>query len=254
MIRVVIIEDESIIARNLRKMIEEADPSIQVEAVLPTVSGSLEWLRNNPAPDLIFSDIQLADGISFSIFEKHPINCAVIFITAYDEYAIRAFKLNSIHYLMKPVSPGEIAEAIQRFRKWSGLQPGYGEQVNNLIADLKTPAVKRYKTRFMAHFMKSIVPIPEEQVSCFHKDQLIYLVTRDGKELITDYHTLEELEELIDPARFFRANRQHIIHIDAISRFRTSSTGKITIDLATPTATEIDVSREKAPAFRAWIA
>jgi DNA-binding LytR/AlgR family response regulator len=253
MTRVIIIEDEAVISRNLQKMVLHADPDMQVEAILPTVAASLEWLSTHPLPDLIFSDIQLADGNSFEIFEKNPVDCPIIFITAYDEYAMRAFRLNSLHYLLKPVNREEIQEAIDKFHRWKGYPGNYREQMSQLLHDLQHPSQRKFKTRFMAHYLKSIVPVPEDRVSCFHKDQLIYLHTRDGQELVTDYDSLEELEELLDPEKFFRANRQYIIHLDAITQFRTGINGRIIVHLTGAGQPEIEISREKAPHFREWM-
>lgn len=253
MTRILIIEDEAVIARNLQKMILQADATLLCEAILPTVSAALTWLESHPAPELIFSDIQLADGNSFEIFEKHPVDCPIIFITAYDEYAIRAFRLNSLHYLLKPVNLEEISAAVAKFRKWQGNSGAYREQVGQLLQDMRHPGQRKFKTRFLAHHLKSIVPVPEEKVGCFRKDQLIYLLTREGQEMVTDYDSLEELEELLDPARFFRANRQHIIHLDAIHQFRTGVNGRIVVTLTGPAATEVEISREKAPHFREWM-
>lgn len=253
MIRVLIIEDEPVIARNLKKMVMEADPAIQVEAVLGTVSASVEWLDHHPQPDLIFSDIQLADGISFEIFEKNAITCPVIFITAYDEYAIRAFRLNSVHYLLKPIDKPDLAAAIEKYRNIYASKMVYQDQMAGLIEDLRHPAEKKYKTRFMAHYMRSLVPVAENSVLCFRKDQLIYLLTNDGEELVTDYHSLDELEELLDPRRFFRANRQHIIHIESVKGFKVTASVKIVVTLKNTASTQVLVSREKAPFFRNWV-
>jgi two-component system LytT family response regulator len=253
MIQALIIEDEPIIARNLQMLIQAADSGIEIQQVLSTVQESIQWFNNHPAPDLIFSDVQLADGISFEIFEQISLQCPVIFITAYDQYALRAFQVNGIQYLMKPVSKAEVSTAIQKYYQLTSLGFNMRDNMQAMLRDVKTRDKMVYKTRFLAHYMRSMIPVADSQVSCFRKDQLIYLVTTDGREMMTDYHSLDELEELLDPLVFFRANRQHIIHISQIRDFKQLANGKLTVHLNPATLPEVEISREKAALFKSWI-
>lgn len=249
--KAVIIEDESIIANNLRKLIVQADKGWEVIQILPSVQTAIEWLEQHPSPDLIFSDIQLSDGISFEIFERYKTTVPVIFVTAYDEYALKAFKVNSIFYLLKPVSAEDVVAALDKY-DWmfnGGMQQGTA--IEQLLHDIQHKTVPAYKKRFLAHYMQSIIPVNESQITYFKKDQIIYLVTKDGNEMTTDYNTLDELEELLDPLFFFRANRQHIIHIDGVKQFKAHYNGKIQV--TTPSGYEIEISREKAMSFKEWI-
>jgi DNA-binding LytR/AlgR family response regulator len=217
------------------------------------VQESIQWLNNHPAPDLIFSDVQLSDGISFEIFDNIPLSCPVIFITAYDQYALRAFQVNGIQYLMKPISKEEVANAIQKFYQLTSFGLSMRDNMQAMLRDVKVRDKMMYKTRFLAHYMRSMIPVPDNQVSCFRKDQLIYLITADGREMMTDYHSLDELEELLDPAVFFRANRQHIIHINQVKDFKQLANGKLTVHINPGSLPEIEISREKAALFKSWI-
>lgn len=251
--RIIIIEDEQVIARNLKNLITRADEKMEVIAILSSVQDSIDWLSRNELPDIIFSDIQLSDGISFEIFEKTPVKCPVIFVTAYDQYAIRAFKVNGIDYLMKPVSLDEVKHALDKYARLTGAGIDQHANLKNMLTTIGKKDQPDYKTRFLAHYMNGMIPVSTEHIAGFKKDQLIYIVTRDGKELVTDYHSLDELEELVDPVIFFRANRQHIVHIDDVRNFKISFNGKIIVQLNNPTLSQIEISREKAAAFKHWI-
>lgn len=250
-----IVEDEPLVARDLKKLIAETDPEIQVQATLGSVEEAVVWLDANPSPDLMFLDIQLNDGTSFDIFERTQVRCPVIFTTAYDDYAIRAFKVNSIDYLLKPVDKKELARAIEKFR-WaaSNGQTDVREQIKALITQMAgEPEQKAYKERFLAHQGKMNVVVAQQNVACFQKDALIYLITIDKQQLVTDFETLDELEELLDPAVFFRANRQTLININAVESYRADSYGKLQVKLKAPAGAMVDISREKAQAFKWWL-
>lgn len=252
MINVVIIEDEPIIARHLKNQLKELNSEIQVAKVLESVSDSLEYFNNNTLPDLIFSDIQLTDGLSFEIFETLNIQCPVIFLTAYDEYAIKAFKLNSIHYLLKPVTKNELKYAIDKYLRFYSKSPIYSQNVSKLLEDLSDDQ-KKFKTRFLAHHLNTIIPISEQQILYFKKDQFIFIVTSDNNEHLTDYTSLEELQELLNPDLFFRVNRQYIAHIQSIKNYKSIAFGKLLVALKGNIPLEIVVSKEKAPYFKNWL-
>jgi DNA-binding LytR/AlgR family response regulator len=248
-----IVEDEPLVARDLQKLIYQIDPSIQILATLDSVKSSAEYLKSHTHPDLIFMDIQLNDGVSFDLFSQVQISCSIIFTTAYDEYAIRAFKVNSIGYLLKPIDKSELAAALDKYK---ALQPSdyFKSQLHLLISQLNQPKeTKIYKERFAAHSGKAFVIISQSNISYFQKETIIYIVTNDNKRFVTDFQTMDEIEELLDPKLFFRANRQLIVHADAISSFRSDVYGKIIVTLHAPLNLPIDISREKAMAFKGWI-
>jgi two-component system, LytTR family, response regulator len=252
--RILIIEDENLIARKLQRLVEKLEPQAEILAIIGSVEKASQYLQNNPTPDLILSDIQLSDGVSFDIFKQAPVECPIIFTTAYDEYAIRAFKLNSIDYLLKPVDEDDLKNAFAKFKKLSPDPKAVNEQLAQLLHDLTFgKEAKKYKERFMAYYAQTIVPVPENQVAYFVKDELVYLVTTDKRKLVTDYKSLDELQELTNPARFFRANRQYIIHIDAVEGYKNHYTGKLIAKLKDPNSFELDISREKAPIFKTWM-
>ena len=255
--KAIIIEDEHLVARDLRKLIEAIDPSIEILTILDSVKACMEYFKTNFEPDLIFADIQLSDGVSFDIFNKVQITCPVIFTTAYNEYAIRAFKVNSIDYLLKPIDKSELASAIEKFKKMKA-QPenknDIKEQLQSLIGHLALPNdSKIYKERFAAISGKSHVIINYTNIACFQKDSLIYINTNDKQQFITDFQTMEEIEEVLNPKFFFRANRQFIINVNAVESFKTDVYSKLIVKLKAPLNITVDISREKAQTFKSWV-
>ncbi len=252
--KVIIIEDESLIAKNLQRMLKQIDAAIEVVAVLDSVSSSVKWLKENAQPDLFFMDIQLADGVSFDIFNKVKVDSPVIFTTAYNEYAIRAFKVNSVDYLLKPIDKDQLQTAVEKFKKYFGVKnEAMGEQFKLLLENMQNKSTPKFKERFLAHYKAGIVPMPENRVAYFIKDTIIYLITTDNEKLVTDYNTIDEIEEVVNPQKFFRANRQMIIHIDQIDTYRKHDTGKVEVHLKCDKNARVDVSREKANEFVTWL-
>ena len=249
------IEDEPLVAKDLSKLIREIDPSIEIIAQLESLDACRKYFASNASPDLLFMDIQLSDGVSFDLFQTVKIDCPIIFTTAYNEYAIRAFKVNGIDYLLKPIDKAELSIAIARFHKLKeSARQDLQQQMQTLFQQIANPGEKPiYKERFTAHSGKSFLVINQSQVACFHKDSLIYLVTGDNNQYITDYNTMEELEELLDPRYFFRANRQHILNIHGVESYRADVYGKLIVKMKAPLSTTIDISREKAQAFKSWL-
>ena len=250
MMKVLVIEDEPLAARDLVKNLTEVEPGVEVLAVLSSVKEASEWFDQHPLPDLILSDIQLSDGNSFEIFETRHIKCPLIFTTAYDEYAIRAFKLNSIDYLLKPIDKKELAPALEKFRSLEAAQH-VPDQLRDLLQSWGQDH-RRYKERFLCVQRNSMVPVMEAEIAFFHKEELIFVHSIAGEKLISDHQTLDELESLVNPARFFRVNRQYLIHVQTVARIKTTHKG-LTVLLKPPFNLELDVSREKAAAFRQWI-
>lgn len=253
MIKAVIIEDETLIARELRAKLEQVAPDVQVEEVLPSLKTARRWFMENAEPDLIFADIQLSDGVSFELFERYELRCPVIFTTAYDEYAIRAFKVNGVDYLLKPVDDQELSAAVEKSRqRLAAAAPAPG--LRELVQLLKQPdkAAGLYKEKFIVQIRNNWIPVPARDIACFVREQLNYLYTFSGEKYILDYTTLEEVEELLDPRLFYRANRQSIVHIDAIESVRLHENQKLTLTMKHPLKLQQDISREKAPAFKKW--
>jgi DNA-binding LytR/AlgR family response regulator len=208
----------------------------------------------NAEPDLLFADIQLSDGVSFEIFERYELKCPVIFTTAYDEYAIRAFKVNGVDYLLKPIDVNELKKAIDKCRALVEHKTQLPSNIQELMQVLQQPERNRkmYKEKFVVNVRNNWLPVLTKDIACFVRDNLNYLFTFSGEKYIVDYVTLEEIEELLDPNLFYRANRQSIIHIDAIQSIKPHENQKLTLSLKTPLKMEQDVSREKAPSFKRW--
>ncbi|HEX2532592.1 MAG TPA: LytTR family DNA-binding domain-containing protein [Chitinophagaceae bacterium] len=251
--KAVIIEDEQLIARELQAKIETVAEDVEVLERLPSLKTAKKWLMQNAEPDLLFMDIQLSDGVSFELFEHFRLQCPVIFTTAYDEYAIRAFKVNGVDYLLKPVETDDLKRAIDKcrqFHKGSGRTPASLEE---LVQALQQPQHQPlYKEKFIVSFRHQWLPIRTADIACFMRENLNYLYTFSGEKHILDYTTLEEIEELLDPRIYYRANRQFIIHIDAIQSVRPHENQKLSVQLRAPLKMEVDISREKAPAFKKW--
>ena len=250
--RILLIEDETLVAESLMKQVRQVEPSAELVGPLPTVKASLKWLEENPQPDLILSDIQLADGISLDIFSEYKLTCPVIFTTAYNEYAIRAFKVNSIDYLLKPIDKNELAAAFQKFHllqsKFNDTQ--YLKQMKELFSNFNQG--KQFKERFAVHAGRSVTLIPLQDIALFVKEELIFLINREGNKFITDFRSLDEVEELVDPKLFYRVNRQHLVHLSFIESYRGDDTGKLTLKLRGIRTNELIASKEKAAEFKKW--
>lgn len=248
--KVVVIEDEALAARDLMKNLAEVEPSAEVVAALTSVKQANAWFDNHPAPDLILTDIQLSDGISFEIFEARGLKSYLIFTTAYDEYAIRAFKLNSIDYLLKPVDKKELAAALQKFHAVDN-SAHLPEQLRSMLESWGQEQ-RKHKERFLCIQRNAMVPVNQAEIGFFHKEELIFVHVLSGEKLISEHQTLDEIEELIDQKIFFRINRQYLIHNQCVARIRTTHKG-LSVTLKPPFNLELDVSREKASAFKEWM-
>ncbi len=252
--KALIIEDETLIARELKNKIATVAPDVQVLEILPSLKTANKWFMENAEPDLLFADIQLSDGVSFEIFERYELKCPVIFTTAYDDYAIRAFKVNGVDYLLKPVDTDDLKKAIDKCRTMIEQKTKLPSTIQDLMQALQHPQspAKLYKEKFVVQVRRNWLPIPTNDIACFLRENLNYLITFSGEKYIIDYVTLEEVEELLDPKLFYRANRQSIVHINAIQSIRPQENQKLTLTLKTPLKMEQDISREKAPGFKKW--
>jgi DNA-binding LytR/AlgR family response regulator len=247
--KIVIIEDEKPAARRLIQLITQKWPGAEILCNLDTVTASVEWFSKNPQPDLVFVDIQLADGISFEIFEQVKVTAPIIFCTAYDQYAIKAFKLNSIDYLLKPVDPQELGNALDKFRAGQKEPAISLDQIRNLLQ----PVTKTFKTRFLVKIGDRIQTIDIGDIAFFFsEDKVTFLQTRQSKKYILDY-TLDEIEGMVPPDQFFRLNRKYISSIIAIRDVFTYSNSRLKIRLENCQDNDILISREKVTAFKDWL-
>lgn len=254
--KAIIIEDEHLIAQELKATIKTVSPEIEILTILPDVESSVAWLKSNPQPDLLFMDIKISDGLSFEIFEQVSVNCPVIFCTAYEEYAIKAFKVNGVDYLLKPVQEEDLRAAIQKAKAQladSLHVPATGIKELITFFTQQQPQKPAYKERFVLTANNRITPIEVKDIAVVVKDHLNYFIKFNGDKLIYDYSTLDEVETLLDPSMFFRANRQYIVNINAIKSAKPLGNQKLMLILKEPLKLDIDISREKAPMFRKWM-
>lgn len=250
--KVAIIEDESLAAKRLESMIIKCDPSITIEAILPSIRETVKWLNNNSHPDLLFMDIHLDDGQSFAVFEQVEINIPVIFTTAYNDYMIKAFKVNSIDYLLKPINFDELKESINKYHKLYRKNDLNSESIKVLLKEALNN-VHEYKSRFLITLGSKIRTIDIEEINYFYSEEKVtFLVTREGQQLPVDY-SLDKLSNILDPRKFFRVNRQFIIKMQAISSMHKYSPTRLKLALNPPIAKDLFVSIEKYSAFKNWL-
>ncbi len=246
----IIIEDEKPSARLLQRKLEKI--GIRPQIMLHSVEESIEWLRNNKHPDLIFLDIQLSDGLSFEIFDQIAVDSAVIFTTAYEEYALKAFKVNSIDYLLKPIDEDDLVIAIDKFKKRipAGLPNVNFNQIRELLAGSST---KPYRERFTVKIGAQLRIIETSQIECFYSENKgTYIHTDDNRDYLIDV-TLEILENELDPTKFFRISRKFIIPMKSIREMLAYSNSRLKLILPTYRHDEVIVSREKVSDFKKWI-
>lgn len=250
--QIVIVEDEKLAARRLERMLRKEGLG-QITS-LHSLQTAIDWFKNNTHPDLIFLDIQLSDGISFEIFDHVKIDSSIIFTTAFDEYALRAFKHNSIDYLLKPIDEKELHDSIKKFHHFNpsantGIKPEQLQQIKQLLT---SPSVE-YKERLTAKVGTHLRTIPCNDIECFYSEQKAsFIHTLRGSNYSIDY-SLEQLEELMDPNLFFRVSRKFIIHINAIKDIIAYSNSRLKIKLHDFDLHEIIVSRDKVKLFKQWL-
>lgn len=248
---IIIIEDEKPAARMLQRKVEKL--GLQVTQMLHSVEESINWFNSNSHPDLIFLDIQLSDGLSFEIFETIDIKSAVIFTTAYDEYALRAFKLNSIDYLLKPIDEDDLEIAVNKFKARnigaSNLSLDF-EMIKNMLVN---PAGKSYKKRFTIKMGQQLKMINIDEVECFYSENKgTYLHTFDNRDYLID-NTLEQLETELDPKDFYRISRKFILPMKAIKEIQIYSNSRLKVILPTYKDDEVIVARERVNDFKEWL-
>lgn len=247
---VLIIEDEKPNADRLRRLLHQLRPAVNIVSTEESIVSSVAWLENNPSPDLILMDIRLSDGLSFEIFKQVDIASFIIFTTAYDEYAIQAFKYNSIDYLLKPIKQRELEDALQKFEGLGRATFLTASAMEELVTQLNP---KAYREKFLLPFRDGYKSIATADIMYFYSEWgTTHGVLEDSQSVVVS-QTLEELEKQLNPRFFFRANRQFIIHITAIQNIFNHFNGKLKIEVKDHPDVEVYISREKASAFKAWM-
>ncbi|PZO29781.1 MAG: DNA-binding response regulator [Flavobacteriaceae bacterium] len=248
---IIIIEDEKPAARLLQRKVEKL--GLQVNTMLHSVEEAINWFNSNQHPDLIFLDIQLSDGLSFEIFEQIEIKSAVIFTTAYDEYALRAFKLNSIDYLLKPIDEDDLEIAVNKFKARNVAAPSLSLDFEMIKKMLVNPMDREYKKRFTIKMGQQLKMIAIEEVECFYSENKgTYLHTLDNRDYLLD-NTLEQLETELDPKLFYRVSRKFIIPMKAIKEIQLHSNSRLKAILPTYKDDEVIVARERVNDFKEWL-
>ena len=245
--KVLLIEDESAAARRLTKMLQEIAPEVEVIDCLDSIEHSLNWLMENPEPDLILMDIHLADGSSFEIFQHVEVKSPVIFITAFDQYALQAFKVNAVDYLLKPIKREELEEAMTRIQRWKKME---GINYKQLAEAMQQGG---WNKRFLIRLGQNFRVVELKEAAYFYtENKITFLIARNGKRYPLDY-SLEKLEEMLPDDQYFRINRQFIIGIEAIQEMYSVSKSRVKLRLNPPCDIETIVSTERSPVFKKWL-
>lgn len=248
--KVLIIEDERLAAEKLERMVVKLRPEWTILGTIESVGHAVKWLSTNPSPDLIFLDIQLDDGISFDIFEKVNVTAPIIFTTAYDEFAIRAFKVNSIDYLLKPIDPDALESAIRKFERNSTALSIDQQKMDNLQQQIG----QNWKSRFLVKVGNNLLSVLTKDIELFFiSERSVFIRTFQGKTYDVDY-SLDQLQQLVDPDQFFRINRNYLINIDSVVKLVSYSSSRYKLDLQPEfKADDLIVSREKSAEFKKWM-
>lgn len=248
---VVIVEDEILAAKKLHRLLKETiEEDIEIVATLDSVKNAAKYLAQNQPPDVLFLDIQLGDGLSFEIFDIVEVNCPIIFTTAFNEYALEAFKLNSIAYLLKPINGEDLNEAWAKLHTMKTL---FGSNLKEQLFKARQAIQGGYKERFMVKAGSHIKAIPVEEICyLFSQDKATFLRAKDGRSYIIDY-TLEQAEELLDPVKFFRINRKYLVSMASIQDIISYSNSRLQLTLANSQENDAIVSRQKVSEFKKWL-
>jgi len=252
-----IIEDEELAVRKFRKLLAEIDPTLEILDVMGSIQDSVAWLSANPAPDLIFMDIELSDGQSFEIFERVEIRSTVIFTTSYDEYALQAFKVNSIDYLLKPIQKEDLQRSLKKFATLRASVPTASSAVFNLdkiLRDLQAQhQPKEYRKRFLVRQGQRLLSVETGEIAYFYtEERYSFFVTHTNQKFLVDY-TLDELSNDLDPAHFFRINRANLVTHRAVEQIQPYFGNRLALTLRPTFDREALVSREKVSDFKKWM-
>ncbi|MER3497912.1 MAG: DNA-binding response regulator [Chitinophagaceae bacterium] len=256
--KVFIVEDEDLAVKKLRKTLESVDATAEVVGVADSIRSSVNWLNNNLAPDLILMDIELADGQSFEIFDRVDVKSNVIFTTSYDEYALKAFKVNSVDYLLKPVQKEDLQAALNKLK---GLKEMYGVKenpvainVDNLVKELQQKLQpKEFRKRFLVKHAQKLVSVDVDEIAYFYNDgRLNFFKTQDNRKFVVDY-TMNELEQMLDPEKYFRISRSFFVSIESIDQIHDYFRNRLLLQIKPVVDKESIVSREKVSDFKQWM-
>lgn len=251
--KLLVVEDEQLLARQLIKLVKELRPDAEVTGQTNSIESTVVWLSKNEKPDLILMDIELADGQCFSIFQRADITCPIVFTTAYDEFALKAFTVNSIDYLLKPIKKEDLNRALNKFDLLISEKGNAGVKSLKSFVDKMILNPRQYRERFLVKQGQKMVSIPIEEIAFFSaKNTLNFIHTKSKQKFVIDY-TLDEIEEMVEPNNFFRANRQYILLNDIITEIHPWFHGKLKIEISLPVEDEIIISREKASSFKEWM-
>jgi DNA-binding LytR/AlgR family response regulator len=251
--KILIIEDEELAVKKLQKTLSSTTAEAEIVGTTDSIKGSVEWLEQNPPPDLILMDIELADGQSFEIFNLTEVKSPVIFTTSYDEYALKAFKVNSVDYLLKPVQKEELQAALDKFAK---LRNNSKSEINieSIVKELQQKLQqKEYRKRFLVKHAQKLVSVDVDDIAYFYSDgRLNFFKTTDNRKFVVDY-TMDELEEMLDPEKYFRISRSFFTSIDSVDRIDDYFGNRLILGLKPAVDKEALVSREKVTEFKKWL-
>jgi len=255
--KILIVEDEELAVKKLQKTLFSVDESAEVVGVTDSIKGTVEWLQTNTSPDLILMDIELADGQSFEIFNLMPVKMPVIFTTSYDEYALKAFKVNSIDYLLKPIQKEELQAALEKFKQVTAAASAEAKtdvNIGNLIKELQQKLQpKEYRKRFLVKQAQKLVSIDVGDIAYFYSDgRLNFFKTCDNKKYVVDY-TMDELEDMLDPDKYFRTSRSFYVSVNCIDQIHDYFGNRLLLHLSPAVDKEVLVSREKVMDFKRWM-
>jgi two-component system, LytTR family, response regulator LytT len=256
--KILIVEDEDLAVKKLKKTLLSVDDSATVVGEADSIKGTVDWLQNNPSPDLILMDIELADGQSFEIFNHVEVKSPVIFITSYDEYALKAFKVNSVDYLLKPVQKEDLHAALEKFRSMKKVYATEPEtspvSIDALVKELQQKLqTKDYRKRFLVKHGQKLVSIEVDEIAYFFSDgRLNFFKTFDNRKFVVDY-TMDELNDMLDPDKYFRISRSFFISVNSVSQIHDYFGNRLLLHLKPETEKEAIVSREKVTDFKTWL-
>lgn len=249
---VLIVEDEQLGADRLRHLLLEAEPGIQINGMTTSIRSTVDWFKTNPLPDLVFMDIELADGQCFEIFQQLELKTPVIFTTSYDDYTLQAFKVNSVDYLLKPIRKEELKKALEKFKTLRA--PATNLDIKALVEQLKQPLLQnQYRNRFLVKTGQRLITIDVKDIAYFFsEDNFTFFRTWDKAKYLVEYN-LEELEKMLDPESFHRINRAFVVHVDSIAEIHSYFNSRLKLHLNPPIEKEVIISREKVSEFKDWL-
>jgi len=251
--KVLIVEDEGLAVKKLSKAILAADPGLEIAGVTDSIQATVDWLRAHTPPDLIFMDVELADGQSFEVFNRIEVNSPVIFVTSYDEFALKAFKVNSVDYLLKPIQKDELEAALQKFKKSRASNTPLSN-IEGLLNELQSKLQPReYRTRFLVKHAQKLISVEVKDIAYFYSDgRMNFFKTFDNRRFVVDY-LMDELEEMLDPKRYFRISRSVFVSAGSIVKIEDYFGARLMLQLKPALEKEALVSREKVSGFKVWM-